>query len=1255
MPATISTGQSNCRTLILSFFKGGGDKCPPKLPSSISMSQLRRNSDTGAAAEGSKLRRMSTVEYASTPHHLSCEIPLVSPNDEEQQQQQHVGADDNDDGVVRAAPMTREDVCDFADDVREAVRAQVSAARMEILEAIPQAEAYQHLSLPSAQPQHKWQPAQMHHISAATAGPSNVKVAAVLNRLVNATNDALRDLVVRSAEMTDEERKRALLGFVEQARRQFLRLLVVVRWAPKMQQLTSTYGIQNAIREQEHFFGIADNHLHYLLTAALPGARTSVCDTDTAIDVLSSGTYNKLPLAIADVVPPRPPSPPTAAAMVQAAERALQSRLFGEDLAPQYTSAQIERGQLVLRVEGEFEVSLTLQSDEPQAPFRIRWLRILVPGSEAVADPSKVVPPDVWIGDAFVYHLRDELQRRLLEWNGSNRCIEAIYNVLHDYCLQIKTSAVTKEAESIKSLYARCGVEVVSEPTGFSLYYWKAKTSSGHGQISQQQAAQQQQPVTDYPRLKLFTDEWGVLHLIHKPSLKDPDTGDEVLFTPGPDGALHMALHRALSIQMMSKLNWVLPLLKEKLGPLCKARLERRENAPHFPYVCVPLWSGQTIQVSVSMTSGELVVVNSSDSVVTGRFRRTADEVMKNLSSNRDALVDLVKKSMRVTCVEMVARWTDLVGLSIVRETENAVEAKGTTSKLLKLSVYTLNFVVDDKFNLRLNYFRPPVPGTNESATIQEFHCMQLNLPEVQEMYKEFSSKVFQKIHAICIEHAKGCLRKELVQEPPESDFESWECRLSVETCNILRNSLDMLRNPGYTEKGNGMLTVEPDGSCVLRYARLIPDIVRADLSCIACSFLFDSERENLLGDVQSNGPYTVEVTSKKLFSIEGKIGLPSGVWTFKIRQRFDGTGVALDFFDPSKIRRRLPLSVCFEHLFRTNPGDFLRRLLHAFPPMMEFMNAKSLPGDCTIIFHQPERFRVYYRMTTAVDVFCQEQVVIIPCDHVSKTQSMSLKPDMGPVMHTVPVQMGQKFILYKGNGSDRRPGDNRRPETIGEIRANAALYYPHQFKADPITKRMGLTFMLVYFTRVAKSENALAVEFSSNQEEPVITSLTLGTAPVGKKIVDSLQQRLVPYCCRMLLRLQPPATFALIASLPDDLAQEVLECIPVPEHASSEQNELCLDLYSVPVETIKLFRASIEEQEKPRRTLSAMAYDKQRRALHAVLRVKEKYVPIVYFHLDRRIIMVSSHVNHTSPVHTPVNLTDTRSPLSSLLRTSFR
>lgn len=134
-------------------------------------------------------------------------------------------------------------------------------------------------------------------------------------------------------------------------------------------------------------------------------------DIMSAVDILTTGTYTRLPKIIKSIVPPEPLSPQEQAKTIEQLEDVMRKRIFNAEVVPSEMRAnmKIEDACVKFFVENEFEVALTLPGSEPFAMWNIMDLKILVRGSGDAFDGISTS-----LRDHHVRHIMSIAQEKLV-------------------------------------------------------------------------------------------------------------------------------------------------------------------------------------------------------------------------------------------------------------------------------------------------------------------------------------------------------------------------------------------------------------------------------------------------------------------------------------------------------------------------------------------------------------------------------------------------------------------------------------------------------------------------------------------------------------------------------------------------------------------------------------------------------------------------------------------------------------------------
>ncbi|KAN0064490.1 mediator complex subunit [Thecaphora frezii] len=190
-----------------------------------------------------------------------------------------------------------------------------------------------------------------------------VPLAALVERLANHGYEAFQNLAETLPSLPSSSRRAKIFATALDVRKQFVKLLVLVRWSKDVSDLQKARNIISLLSEQQWqhedvFAGLTD------VRKILPNARMRNADLPTAIDVLRTGTYRRLPTSIKDmVVPAKPFTDEEAIEIVAQLEDSLRLRMACREIVPAPMSRyRIQDGKVHFRVPGLFETQLTASS-----------------------------------------------------------------------------------------------------------------------------------------------------------------------------------------------------------------------------------------------------------------------------------------------------------------------------------------------------------------------------------------------------------------------------------------------------------------------------------------------------------------------------------------------------------------------------------------------------------------------------------------------------------------------------------------------------------------------------------------------------------------------------------------------------------------------------------------------------------------------------------------------------------------------------
>jgi len=489
-----------------------------------------------------------------------------------------------------------------------------------------------------------------------------ILLSTVLHRVIDSVHGSLINLVENVGERSDVEKKRALYNFFESSRQQFIRLLVLVRWARGVEAVRTAQAIGAALSEQDRVLISAADRLYYI-SQGLQNARAPVYDVQSAIDVLTTGTYPRLPDAIAQAVPPKLLSDAEITDVLGQIERIIRFRVFTTPFPQEFTFIRIERGQLVLRVEREFQVWLTVTGPKVEDPWKLLRLDLLVPGAEATTQPQSPTA-ELWPRNVWLVRLRDAIQKRLTAQLQDP--LTFIYRSIHMFCLNLRVKSAKIEALRLESHFKLGTVKYrKGEAKTRNIFYWCSRKSKPTVDLGKARSGTMP---FENPCLQLFCDEWGQLQLRHLPPLKDPETSREAIFALGGEGKLSEELFRAMRLNSLAILEGVKASLLERLPfpyhPPSTVEPTIKQFPTREPYLDLPLFGDSWAHIFVDKGSGDVVLDStvSLPSELLDRFRR-----------NPAIVAELANSLLARSAHELIAKMSAAADLFVARSEPSPV------------------------------------------------------------------------------------------------------------------------------------------------------------------------------------------------------------------------------------------------------------------------------------------------------------------------------------------------------------------------------------------------------------------------------------------------------------------------------------------------------------------------------------------------------------------------------------------------------
>ncbi|KAH8905187.1 mediator complex subunit MED14 [Coniochaeta sp. PMI_546] len=281
------------------------------------------------------------------------------------------------------------------------------------------------------------------------------------NSTVNGAPD-YRPTTVEDTSPESLEKKRLLLEFIQNLHTRWVKALVITEWSRKAEPVGRLIDLKNHIEQQlAHFtnqlYAIADVKKQ-LIFARLPSP-----DLKTALEVLSSGEVSWMP-ELGYIEPP-PPTPAEQLHWMENLNTLLSVRLTldeYEKIPYHFRNYSIQSGRVTFKVEGEFEVDLTIADEDSEKQFWFIDFRFLF----------KPAPDE--LSERLRLFLEDKVNEALAT-DGLARC----YQFLHGFTLTHQITEFTRQAIELSRSRWVDSLKIERLNRAMSVQYWQSRPQIG--------------------------------------------------------------------------------------------------------------------------------------------------------------------------------------------------------------------------------------------------------------------------------------------------------------------------------------------------------------------------------------------------------------------------------------------------------------------------------------------------------------------------------------------------------------------------------------------------------------------------------------------------------------------------------------------------------------------------------------------------------------------------------------------------------
>jgi mediator of RNA polymerase II transcription subunit 14 len=169
----------------------------------------------------------------------------------------------------------------------------------------------------------------------------------------------------------------------------------------------------------------------------LQQARAPVYDVPSAVEILLTGTYERLPKCIENVGIQSTLTEDQQKPALKKLDTLVRSKLLEVSLPKEISEAKVSDGTAQLRVDGEFKVLVTLGYRGHLSMWRILHLELLV------GERSGLVK----LEESRRHVLGDDLERRMA---AAENPFMTLYSVLHELCVALVMDTVIRQVQALR-------------------------------------------------------------------------------------------------------------------------------------------------------------------------------------------------------------------------------------------------------------------------------------------------------------------------------------------------------------------------------------------------------------------------------------------------------------------------------------------------------------------------------------------------------------------------------------------------------------------------------------------------------------------------------------------------------------------------------------------------------------------------------------------------------------------------------------
>ncbi|KAK6911388.1 Mediator complex, subunit Med14 [Dillenia turbinata] len=272
----------------------------------------------------------------------------------------------------------------------------------------------------------------------AELGQQTVEFSTLVGRAAEESFLSLKELVEKSksSELSDSERKIGILKYLAKTQQRMLRLNVLAKWCQQVPLIQYCQQLGSTLSSHDTCFTQAADSL-FFTHEGLQQARAPIYDVPSAIEVLLTGSYQRLPNCIEDIGTQGILNEDQQKPALKKLDVLVRSKLLQVSLPKEFSEVKISNGTVLLQVDGEFKVLVTLGYRGHLSMWRILHLELLV-GERS--GPIK-------LEQSRRHTLGDDLERRMAAVDNP---FVILYSILHELCTALVMDTVIRQVQGLR-------------------------------------------------------------------------------------------------------------------------------------------------------------------------------------------------------------------------------------------------------------------------------------------------------------------------------------------------------------------------------------------------------------------------------------------------------------------------------------------------------------------------------------------------------------------------------------------------------------------------------------------------------------------------------------------------------------------------------------------------------------------------------------------------------------------------------------